>query len=276
MAHHLRLLVDLLRHEVTMVALVDQQRGGERTGDRALDRLAAAVADGDAFARQDRPIAILEIDDGVGEGRERDGVGAYEHLAVAEADGERAALAGHDHQVVIAAEDHGEREGAFETLQRVVGGAHRIAAGLQFAGDEMGNDLGVGVAGERGAVAHELFLQLTEVLDDAVMHHRHQLGHMRVGIGFDRLAVGRPAGMADAGVAHQRLALEPLLEIAQFAFGAPPAEMAVLDGGDAGRIVAAIFQPLQRVDQLFSNRSFAEDANDAAHRPLLPRALAKS
>ena len=73
----------------------------------------------------------------------------------------------------------------------------------------------------------------------------------------------------------QRLALEPLLEIAQLAFGAPPAELAVLDGGDAGRIVAAIFQPLQRVDQLFSNRTFAEDANDAAHRPLLPRALAK-
>ena len=50
--------------------------------------------------------------------------------------------------------------------------------------------------------------------------------------------------------------------------------MAVLDGGDAGGIVAAIFEPLQRVDQLFGDRPFAEDANDAAHRPLLPRTLA--
>ena len=72
----------------------------------------------------------------------------------------------------------------------------------------------------------------------------------------------------------QRLALEQLLEIAQLAFGAPPPEMAVLDGGDAGGIVAAIFEPLQRVDQLFGDRPFAEDANDAAHRPLLPRTLA--
>ena len=51
-------------------------------------------------------------------------------------------------------------------------------------------------------------------------------------------------------------------------------EMAVLDGGDARGIVAAIFQALQRVDQLFGNRSFAEDANDAAHRPLLPHTVA--
>ena len=97
-ADHLGLLVDLLRHEVAVVALVDEERGGERARDRPLDRLAAAVADGDAAARQHRPVAVLEIGDGVGEGRERDGVGADEHLAVAEADGERAALARHDHQ----------------------------------------------------------------------------------------------------------------------------------------------------------------------------------
>ena len=135
----------------------------------------------------------------------------------------------------------------------------------------MSDHLGVGVAGEGGTVAHQLFLQLTEVLDDAVMHHRHQLGHMRMGIGLDRLAMRGPAGMADAGVAHQRLALQALFEIAQLAFGAPPRQVAVLEGGDAGGIVAAIFQALQRVDQLFGDRSLAEDANDPAHRPLLPR-----
>ena len=97
MADHFRLLMDLLDHEVAVIALVDQQRGGERTGDRPLDRLAVAVADGDAFARQHRPVAVLQIGDGVGEGRQRDGIGADEHLAVAIADGQRAALPRHDH-----------------------------------------------------------------------------------------------------------------------------------------------------------------------------------
>ena len=65
-----------------------------------------------------------------------------------------------------------------------------------------------------------------------------------------------------------------LFEIAQLALGATPPELPVLDGGDARGIIAAIFEALQRVDQLLGDRPFAEDANDAAHRPLLPRALA--
>jgi hypothetical protein len=64
-----------------------------------------------------------------------------------------------------------------------------------------------------------------------------------------------------------------LLEIAQLAFSAPPPEMAILDGGHARGVVAAIFEALQRVNQLLGDRTFAEDANDAAHRPLLPQTL---
>ena len=151
-ADHFGLLVDLLHHEMAVVALVDEERGGERPGHRPLDRVAAAVADGNGLARHHRPVAILEIGDGVGEGRQRDGIGADEHLAVAEADGERAALTGDDHQIVVAGEDHGERKRALQPPQRMVDRAHRIVAGLQLAGDEMGDDFGVGVAGEHRAV----------------------------------------------------------------------------------------------------------------------------
>ncbi len=140
----------------------------------------------------------------------------------------------------------------------------------------MGDDLGVGVAGELGSFGDELLFQLAEVLDDAVMHHRHLLGHVRMRIGLDRLAVGGPAGMADAGVAVERGGFEALLKIAQLAFGAPPPEMAILDGGNAGGVVAAIFEALERIDQLLGDRAFAENANDAAHRPLLPRIFSTS
>ncbi len=74
MADHFWLLVDLLGHEVAVVALVDDESGRVGAGDRPLDRLAATVADGDAFARQHRPVAVLEIGDRVGEGGERDGI----------------------------------------------------------------------------------------------------------------------------------------------------------------------------------------------------------
>ena len=47
-ADHLGLLVDLLRHEVAVVALVDEERVRLRSRHRPLDRIAVAVADGDA------------------------------------------------------------------------------------------------------------------------------------------------------------------------------------------------------------------------------------
>ena len=120
----------------------------------------------------------------------------------------------------------------------------------------------------------ELGLERAEILDDAVVHDRDEIGHVRMGVGLDRLAVSRPAGMADAGRARKRLGFQLQLEIAQLAFGAAAAEMAVVDGGNASRIVAAIFEALQRIDELLSDRPLAEDANDAAHRPLLPPTLA--
>ena len=80
-----------------------------------------------------------------------------------------------------------------------------------------------------------------------------------------RLAVGRPARVADADRAGQRLAAEPRLEVDQLALGAPALDVAVDQGGDAGRIVAAIFQALQRLDQQGGDGSLADDSDDAAH-----------
>ena len=88
----------------------------------ALHRAAVEAEDLRLLARQDRPVAILQVGDGVGEGRERDGVGAQVHLAVAVADRQRRPLAGADHQVVLAGEDEAERERAAQPLQRAARG----------------------------------------------------------------------------------------------------------------------------------------------------------
>ncbi len=57
--------------------------------------------------------------------------------------------------------------------------------------------------------------------------------HVRMRVALRRAAVRRPARVADAGVALQRLLGEPQLQILELALGAPALEMAVLDGGDA-------------------------------------------
>ena len=52
----------------------------------------------------------------------------------------------------------------------------------------------------------------------------------------------------------------------QLAFGAPPRQHAVLERGDAGRIIAAVFEALERVDKERRDRFAADDPDNAAHR----------
>ena len=86
---------------------------------------------------------------------------------------------------------------------------------------------------------------------------------MRVGLG--RLAVRRPAGVADADRARQRRGGELRLEVLEFSLGAPAREHAMFERGDAGQVVAAIFQALQRVDDGARHGPRPENADNSAH-----------
>ena len=55
------------------------------------------------------------------------------------------------------------------------------------------------------------------------------------------------------------------LEIAQLALGAPARQPAAFQRGDAGGVIAAIFQALERIDQLRRDRLAAENADNSAH-----------
>jgi hypothetical protein len=48
-----------------------------------------------------------------------------------------------------------------------------------------------------------------------------------------------------------------------------PIEPAMVDGGDAGRIVAAIFEPLQRIDDQRRNGRAPDNPDNPAH-PVIP------
>ena len=112
MADNLGLLVDLLRHEMAMVALVDQQRPGGRLDHRADDGVAERIVHLYAVALHDGPVAVLEIADCVSERCERDGVGAEIHLPLAVANCERRSVARADQQILLPLEQECERKGA--------------------------------------------------------------------------------------------------------------------------------------------------------------------
>ena len=57
------------------------------------------------------------------------------------------------------------------------------------------------------------------------------------------------------------------LEVPELALGASPREPPVLERRDAGGIVAAVFEPLERIDELRRRRLGADYADNAAHFP---------
>ena len=162
-------------------------------------------------------------------------------------------------------EDDGERIGAGHVAQHLVHGFAAAKALAAILGQELGDDFGVRLRGEDGTFGRELFLDLGEILDDAVVNDRDAIDEMRMGIRLVRHTVSGPAGVRDADIAWKRFAGELGLEIEELAFGAAAIELAVVDGGDAGRIIAAIFEPLQGVDETLRYGLVTDDADDAAH-----------
>ena len=135
----------------------------------------------------------------------------------------------------------------------------------EFVFDDEGGDLRIGLRGEGVALGREFLAQGLEILDDAVVDDGEPVASVRMSVGLGRLAVRRPARVADADRAEERLGRQPRLEIAQLALGAAALDMAALQRRDAGRIVAAVFEPLQGVHDLARHRAGSKHANNSTH-----------
>ena len=137
--------------------------------------------------------------------------------------------------------------------------------------------LGIGFGSEQHPLRLQLLPQAAVVLDDAVLHHRQTARAIEVGVGVAllRLAVGSPAGMADAALARGPLGLKAGREIYKLALCLEAMEASPVNGGNAGGVVAAIFQLAQTLQQLGSRLPRSNQGNNAAHRPGPARSATK-
>ena len=227
---------------MAVVALADQRARGGRLPDRALDFSIVGIEDPHRARGDDRPVALFEIGDAPRQRRQRQGVRAQKHLVVAVADCERAAAAGADQQIVLAGEQKGEGEGAFESRQ---GLRHRIPRRKPL-GEKMRRQdchrLGVGLGSEGVAKCGKFLPQRLEILDNAVMDDGDPVSCDRVRVGLGRQAMRRPTSVPDADHPLHRLAVEPPGEVDELAFRLPAFDASLDQGPDAGRIIPAIFE----------------------------------
>ena len=96
-----------------------------------------------------------------------------------------------------------------------------------------------------------------------------------MGVGFRGLAVRRPARVADADRAAKRRRGKLRLQVPELALGAPPRELAVLERRHAGGIVAAVFEPLQRIDNRARDRPGPENPDNSTHSGSLAKVLVR-
>ncbi len=130
----------------------------------------------------------------------------------------------------------------------------------------MGDDLGVGLAGEVAALSLKGLLELQVVLDDAVVGDDHAAHPVGVSVGLRGAAVGGPPGVAEADGAVEGLGAEGLFEAGELALGAADADLAgVVGDGDAGGVIAPVFEPSQAVEEERGARGVSYKAYDSAH-----------
>ena len=98
----MRLLVNLLEHEVGIARLFCLARGPGHGLGRALHRLSVKVRDAHPIADQVCDVAVLQEDDLAGLVQDRRGVGGEEHLALAHSEHEGRGLLDRDDFVRVA------------------------------------------------------------------------------------------------------------------------------------------------------------------------------
>ena len=174
-------------------------------------------------------------------------------------------MLGADDQLRMASEDHRQGVGAFQPAQRGTGRGDRGHAAFEVQVDQLGDRLGIGFRAEFLALGLQLRPQFGVVFDDAVVHQGDERRAVRVGVAFGGRAVGRPAGMADADAAGQGVPLQRVGEVAKLALGSAAVDVAVHQGGDAGAVIAAVFQAAQCVENDRGGGTGADYTDNATH-----------
>ena len=239
---------------------------------------AARVDDLDALPADAGDVALLEDDERTRHGQERRDVGRDEVLLLAEADQERAAGAREHDAVRVLAPHHRERIGAAQFGDGLLHGLEQVAAPGQVIMNAVRDDLGIGVRGELVAGALELGPELLVVLDDAVVDDRDAVARdVRMGVLLVRHAVRRPARVGDAEVTGSRVRRQGVRELRYLADGAQARDLgAAVQDGDAGRVIPAVFEAPQALDQDRDDVPVSDRSDDAAHvAAILTRRLAR-
>jgi hypothetical protein len=264
-----RLLGDLLEHEVVVAGLLRGRGVPVHVVVVDLGLGAVEVGDGDALPAQLHHLVLAELDGVPGVRDEGCHVAGEEVLPGAHADHEWGVAAGADHDVRGVRVHRDQCEGALEPAAHLPHGLGQVSAprGDRLL-EQVGHHLGVGLRAQLVAAALQLGAERREVLDDPVVDHRDVPGavHVRVRVAVVGRAVGGPPRVAHPGAARRQRQLgQRAGEVGQLAGAFVRCQLAVGEDGHAGRVVASVLEPPQSLDDDVEGRLVSHVSHDPAH-----------
>ena len=263
--HRLRLLEDLLEHEMVEPTALDRREVPLDALHRAAERRRVDVHHAVAVGREHAEVTVVQVDDLARVREDRRGVGGEEVLAVADADEERTALARGDDLLRVTARHHRDAERALDLAQ--CRDDRLLQRALVELLDQVRDRLGVGIGAEGVPERGELLPEHIGVLDDAVVHHRDRLvgAEVRVCVALGRRAVSGPARVCDPDLSGHRISGERALELRDLAGGAARLERLAVEHGDARRVIAAVLEALEARDEDRGGLLGTDVADNTAH-----------
>ena len=264
-----RLLADLLHHEVLIAALFGALCIPIDMDLAFVDDVAVEVIECGFPRLQARHLQIVDIVDVARMLEHGRHIGGKIGVLVRDTDDHRAVLAGDINLIGIVRKEDGKgisSPHAHHRLGERVDGPHFIFFIVVIYELDEHFRVRLGIKGI--AVMQELFLDLAVVFDDAVVdtHDAAVVAAMGVGVGLRRVAVRRPARVADAAAAADRDRLQLLLEVLELALGFDDLRgRTVTADGDARRVIPSVFELFQAADENGRRLSFADISDDPAH-----------
>ena len=230
----LRLLEDLLEHEVLEAALLDLVERPIDAADAFRDTARVEVEHLVAVLREHAHLAVVQVHDLSGVLQDRRGVARDVVLVVTEADEQRTAVPRADDLVGVAARDDGNPVRALNQVERVDHAVfERVAIHRRL--DQMREHFRVRLGLEGVPLHLEHLSQRAEVLDNAVVDDGDLVlaVDLRMRVALVGRAVGCPARMGYAHRAVNRIAVHDRLEHRDLALGLARLETMAIAHRDA-------------------------------------------
>ena len=266
--HGTGLLHDLFEHEMLITALFRRFDTPCDAADRLVNDRAGAIIDRDALRCQLRKLAVIQIQGVTGIGYQRRHVRGKEVFANTDTKDQRTGFPHrYDFPRTVGAEN-AEGIGACQSGSRSHDGFLKIPMVVHL--DQMDDHFCIRLTAEGIAVCGQFLPQSHIILDDAVMNHRKPsvTAHVRMGIGIGRRSMGRPAGMTDAGKSGQSFSiLRFLTEVRNSAAHFGYRDHTILRNRDPGRVISAVLQFFQSLQQNGSCILLTGKSNNSAHKP---------